>query len=109
LAVLTNSATDEAQKKLEETGIGDLFDFVAGTDEVKAFKPHPRVYELGLARAGVDAGDACMVAAHAWDLLGARRAGMRTAYLARAQPWPAMLDEPDFSAPDLAMLAGVIQ
>lgn len=109
LAVLTNSATDEAQKKLEETRIGGLFDFVAGTDEVKAFKPHPRVYELGVARAGVDAGDTCMVAAHAWDLLGARRAGMRTAYLARTQPWPTMLDEPDFTAPDLAALAGVIE
>jgi 2-haloacid dehalogenase len=108
LAVLTNSASDEAEKKLEATGVRGLFEFVAGTDEVQAFKPDRRVYALGLARAGVDAGDACMVAAHAWDLLGAQRAGMRTAYLERARPWPAMLDDPDYRAPDLRALAELI-
>jgi 2-haloacid dehalogenase len=109
LAVLTNSAGDEAIEKLEATGIRQLFEFVAGTDEVRAFKPDPRVYALGLERAGAPAGDVCMIAAHAWDLLGAARAGMRTAYLARMSPWPEMLDEPDRQAPDLGALAQVMR
>jgi 2-haloacid dehalogenase len=97
---------DEAESKLEATGIRAFFDFVAGTDEVEAFKPDPRVYALGLERAGSD--DVWMVAAHAWDLMGAARAGMRTAYLARLQPWPGMLDEPAAQAPDLEALASVL-
>jgi 2-haloacid dehalogenase len=105
LAVLTNSARDEAAEKLEATGVRDLLEFVAGTDEVRAFKPDPRVYALALERADAPPGDVCMVAAHAWDLLGAARAGMRTAYLARTSPWPQMLDEPDRQAPDLGALA----
>jgi 2-haloacid dehalogenase len=109
LAVLTNSSTTEAEEKLDAVGIRDRFEFVAGTEEVEAFKPDPRVYRLGLDRAGVDASDACMVAAHAWDLLGASRVGMRTAYLARAKPWPSVLAEPTFAARDLPELANVLK
>jgi 2-haloacid dehalogenase len=109
LAVLTNSSRDEAIQKLEATGILDQFEFVAGTDEVRAFKPDARVYALGLDHAGVDSGDTVMVAAHAWDLLGGQRAGMRTAYLARERPWPSMLDEPDYKASDLRELADTLR
>jgi 2-haloacid dehalogenase len=105
LAVLTNSASGEAAQKLEATGIRHLFEFVAGTDEVHAFKPDPRVYGLGTRHSGAQAGEIRMGAAHAWDLLGAARAGMRTAYLARTAAWPAMLDEPDWQGPDLVALA----
>jgi 2-haloacid dehalogenase len=105
MAVLTNSGRDEATEKLEATGILDRFEFVAGSDEVQAFKPHPRVYALGVDRTGADRSDICMVAAHAWDLVGARRSGLRSAYLARTQPWPAMLDEPDYSSAELVGLA----
>jgi HAD superfamily hydrolase (TIGR01509 family) len=105
LAVLTNSSRDDAEQKLEATGIRDCFEFVAGTDEVRVFKPHPRVYELGIERTGVDYDQFVMVAAHPWDLLGARRAGLLTAYLARDRSWPEMLDRPDWEAPDLQELA----
>lgn len=108
LAVLTNSSGAEASEKLEALGVRDRFEFVAGTDEVRTFKPDPRVYRLGLEHAGVEAADACMVAAHAWDLLGAARAGLRTAYLEREKPWPSMLAEPDHQAPDLIALANVL-
>jgi 2-haloacid dehalogenase len=105
MGVLTNSARAEATEKLAATGIAGFFEFVAGTDEVRAFKPDGRVYALGTQRAGTDASDVCMVAAHAWDLLGARRAGMRTAYLARASDWPPALEEPDYQSPNLMELA----
>jgi FMN phosphatase YigB (HAD superfamily) len=109
LAVLTNSGGEEAFEKLTATGIADRFEFVAGSDEVEAFKPHPDVYELGIERTGARPDDIALVAAHAWDLLGAAHAGMRTAYLARDGDWPEMLDEPDWQAPDLLALAATIE
>jgi 2-haloacid dehalogenase len=45
----------------------------------------------------VDPADAWMVAAHAWDLAGARGVGMRTAWLSRLE---SRFDE-NFGAPDV--------
>jgi 2-haloacid dehalogenase len=81
--VLTNSARDTAEKALAAAGLRDLFDVVAGSDEVRAFKPDPRVYHLGIERTGAAPGEVCMVASHWWDLMGAARAGMRTAWVER--------------------------
>lgn len=56
-------------------------------DEIQVAKPDPRVYETtnshltarGLGRDGD--GSRWFVAAHAWDLIAARKAGFKTAYL----------------------------
>ncbi|MEU9223558.1 haloacid dehalogenase type II [Streptomyces massasporeus] len=48
-----------------------------------AYKPSPEVYRLALDSAGCPPERVLMVAAHAWDLRGARAAGMRTAYVHR--------------------------
>jgi 2-haloacid dehalogenase len=104
--VLTNSARETAETALAAAGLLDLFDVVAGSDEVAAFKPDPRVYRLGLTRTGAAPPDVCMVAAHWWDLMGAARAGLRTAWVERdgralSQAGP----PPDLSAATLDELA----
>lgn len=83
IGVLTNSARESAETALGAAGLLDLFDVVAGSDEVEAFKPDPRVYRLGLERTGSAPHEVCMVASHWWDLMGAARAGMRTAWVER--------------------------
>ena len=52
-------------------------------EAVSAYKPAPEVYRLAVDTAGCPAERVLMVAAHAWDLRGARAAGMRTAYVRR--------------------------
>ncbi|NLU75597.1 haloacid dehalogenase type II [Streptomyces sp. HNM0575] len=52
-------------------------------ETVQAYKPAPEVYRLALDTAGCPPERALMVAAHAWDLRGARANGMRTAYVHR--------------------------
>jgi len=81
LAVITNSARETGEQHLQRAGLLDRFDRVAGTDEIGAYKPDRRVYALV-------PGD-WHVAAHWWDILGARRAGRRTVYVARREPLPA--------------------
>ena len=76
------------------------------------FKPDPAVY-LGAARLlGLEPGQVLMVAAHPTDLVAARRAGLRTAYVPRpAEYGPGGWMEPvgdavfDTVAPDLNALA----
>jgi 2-haloacid dehalogenase len=53
-------------------------------DTIKIAKPDLRVYENAkqhLIARGVDEGEKWFVAAHAWDLIAARKAGFKTAYL----------------------------
>ena len=80
LVVLTNSAREAAEEVLTRAGLRDRFAAVRGTDEVGAFKPDPRVY--GMLAGG---GERWLVAAHWWDVLGARTAGLRTAWVARKE------------------------
>jgi 2-haloacid dehalogenase len=53
------------------------------SEAVLAYKPAPEVYQLAIDTSGCPPEHALMVAAHAWDLRGARARGMRTAYVQR--------------------------
>ncbi|NUR39648.1 MAG: HAD-IA family hydrolase, partial [Streptomyces sp.] len=70
------------------------------------YKPDPAVYQLAVTVSGLPPERLLMVAAHAWDLRGAQRLGLRTAYVARpvGDP-PAPEDRFDLYADDLTDLA----
>ena len=106
LAVLTNSPTATAERGLRAAGLRERFARVVGTDQVGVFKPDPRVYRHGLMALGAEPGDATMVAAHWWDLRGARAAGMRVAWVGRREEaLTALLPDPDASGADLVAVA----
>ncbi|GAA1102179.1 haloacid dehalogenase type II [Streptomyces javensis] len=75
-------------------------------EDARTYKPDPAVYELAVAVSGRPPERLLMVAAHAWDLRGAQRLGLRTAYVARpvGDP-PALADRFDLYADGLAGLA----
>ena len=56
---------------------GDLFRRRGG-----ALKPFAAPYRMVAERCGVDIGDVCLVAAHAWDVSGALAAGAQAAFVA---------------------------
>lgn len=105
IVALTNGAVDSTEKLLERGGLSELFDEILSCDEVRRFKPHSAPYRLALERAG---SQATMVAAHGWDIVGARSAGLETIWISREEhEWPFPLDRPQ-SAPDLAAAARLI-
>jgi len=75
-------------------------------EDAGTYKPDPAVYRLAVTVSGLPPERLLMVAAHAWDLRGAQRLGLRTAYVARpvGDP-PAPEDRFDLYADDLADLA----
>lgn len=91
---------------------GDLrFDCLLSAELAHAYKPAPEVYRLAARLLAVEAGDLMLVAAHPWDLDGARRAGLRTAFVERPLEYgpgsPARADpQADESVSDLLALAG---
>jgi 2-haloacid dehalogenase len=109
LVALTNSAADAARAALEAAGLLEHLEAVIGADAVGAYKPDPRVYEHALAELDAVAGDTWMVAGHWWDIHGAKRAGLRTAWIARDEgELLSTTPEPDVRAEDLAGAAGRI-
>ncbi|NNN29862.1 haloacid dehalogenase type II [Streptomyces sp. S3(2020)] len=75
-------------------------------EDARTYKPDPAVYRLAVTVSGRPPERLLMVAAHAWDLRGARSLGLRTAYVARPvgdPPTPA--DRFDLHATDLLDLA----
>ena len=109
LAVLTNSPTETAERGLRAAGLRERFEHVVGTDQVGVFKPDARVYRHGLAAIGAEPGEATMVAAHWWDLRGARAVGMRVAWVGRGEGvLSGLLPDPDASGADLLATAMMI-
>jgi 2-haloacid dehalogenase len=88
MAVITNSARQIGEQHLDKAGPAGFFERVVGTDEVGAYKPAREVYAYALDELGASPGDAWLVAAHDWDIVGARAAGMRTAFLGRGGSAP---------------------
>ena len=105
--VLTNSTTDAAERSLRSAGLRDHIEIVIGSDVVKTFKPHPRVYANAAATLDVEPAEVCLVAAHAWDVTGAMRVGLRGAWSAHAERrLTSVVPEPDVRGDDLADVAG---
>jgi 2-haloacid dehalogenase len=63
---------------------GDLrFDAVLSAELAQAYKPAPEAYRTAARLLGVQPAELMLVAAHPWDLEGARNAGLRTAFVDR--------------------------
>ena len=82
------------------------FDAIISVDQVGAFKPSPGIYRKAIQRLGCEPGEAMMVAAHAFDILGAQACGFRAAYVNRYQlPTEESEYQPDIIVDDFVELA----
>ncbi len=109
LAALTNSTLAVAAEQLEQAGLIDLFDQVLSADTVRRLKPAPEPYRMAGGRFGVDIGEVRLIAAHAWDVAGARHAGCAAAFVARpGKALDPLADPPDVVGGDLGEVADQI-
>ena len=106
MVALTNSAPTAARQQLENAQLIDLFERSFSVDDVKRYKPAPEPYRHVAQQLAVAIGDLRMIAAHAWDVLGALRAGCVAAFIARPGKvlYP-LGPRPDIVAPDLEAAA----
>lgn len=75
-------------------------------DEVRSVKPHPSTYRHAVDALGAEPHDVTLAAAHDWDVAGAKRAGLRAAYVDHGQqPLSPAAAPPDVHASGLEYLA----
>jgi 2-haloacid dehalogenase len=109
LAALTNSTEQVARAQLEHAGLIDAFELVLSADTVGRLKPAPEPYLMAAERLGVAVGEVRLVAAHAWDVAGAARAGCATAFVARpGKVLDPLVERPEIVGADLAEVADAI-
>jgi len=110
LGVLSQSSAAATDSVLRFAGLRDRFELVLSAQDAGAFKPDLRPYRYALEQTQADTGNAvCMVSTHWWDVAGAKRAGLRTGWVARRER--ALLDTvpaPDYTGRDLAEVAEAI-
>jgi len=110
LGVLSQSSAAATDSVLRFAGLRDRFELVLSAQDGGAFKPDPRAYRYAVETTGADSLDAvCFVSTHWWDVAGAKRAGLRTGWVARRER--ALLDTvptPDYTGRDLSEVAGAI-
>jgi len=81
LAALSNGGFALVTNLVKSSGLP--FDCVLSAELARAYKPDPAVYRTAAELLDVHPREILMVAAHTWDIDGAREAGMRTAFLER--------------------------
>jgi 2-haloacid dehalogenase len=82
-AILSNGSATMLDSAVGAAGLRELFDAVLSVDDVKVFKPHPRVYAYGLEKLGLRAHEVSFQSSNAWDAYGASHFGLRVVWCNR--------------------------
>jgi 2-haloacid dehalogenase len=88
LAILSNGEPKMLEAAARSAGILPLLDHIISVEDVKIFKPSPRVYNLAPERLGVSPAELGFVSSNSWDAAGAASAGLRTFWIQRSAAEP---------------------
>jgi len=107
IAVLSNGDPDMLEAAKPYHGIP--FDRVISVAEAGSFKPHVATYTKAAELMGVRMDEVLFVANHAFDCIGAKSAGMHTAFVdRRKRPFGGTPHQPDLRVDDLTALADTL-
>jgi 2-haloacid dehalogenase len=107
LVILSNGDPD--MLKAAGPHIGFPFDHVISVAEAGYFKPHWRTYAKAEELIGLDRSSCLFVANHAFDCIGAKSYGMRTAFIdRRKRPFGETPHQADLIVADFAELAAAL-
>ncbi|MFN2521075.1 MAG: haloacid dehalogenase type II [Candidatus Limnocylindria bacterium] len=107
IVVLSNGDPDMLEAAKQYHGIA--FDRVISVAEAGSFKPHVVTYSKAAEIMEVRPDEVLFVANHAFDCIGAKAAGMHTAFIdRRKRPFGATPYQPDLRVDDMASLADLM-
>lgn len=92
LFAFSNGAAADVTAVLDAAGLLPVLDGVVSVDDVKTFKPAPAVYAHARRASGAWSAPCWLVSGNAWDVIGARAAGLDAAWIRRSDmqifdPW----------------------
>lgn len=107
LVTLSNGSTGVAERLLTNAGLRQEFEHVLSVDDAGVWKPASGSYAYAARTCGVPAAEMMLVAVHPWDIDGAARAGLATAWINRdGRPYPEYFTAPTHTITALTELPG---
>jgi 2-haloacid dehalogenase len=110
LVTLSNGEVSVAERLFARAGMSGHFERQLSTEDAGFWKPAPAAYAYAAGRCRTRPAAMMLVAVHPWDIDGAHRAGLRTAWINRTEePYPGYFSAPTLEArslPHLAVLLG---
>lgn len=106
LVALTNGNSSVVMKQMKFAGLTEYFEEIYSVEAVRKYKPSGAPYRYVLEQQDITPEKGLMVAAHGWDISGAQRLGMQTAFIKRTGKslYP-LADKPTYSCVDCLELA----
>jgi 2-haloacid dehalogenase len=106
MAIFSNGAPAMLNALLDASGLRPAFQEIISADEVKVYKPTPKIYQHAAQRLGRPIGETRLISANPFDVSGALNAGMRAALVNRSgAPLDPLGPRPDVIVGTLTELA----
>ena len=81
IATLTNGPKKNSINLLKKNKLIKLVDYQFSVEDLKIWMPHPEPYLFVSDQLNYNPNEIIMVAAHGWDINGAKKVGMKTGYI----------------------------
>lgn len=99
---LTNGSAENTHHLLKQSSLLDFIEHIISIDEIHHWKPRREVYLHAAKIADIPAAQLALVAAHAWDIHGASKAGLITGWVSRLEKhYVSSMNSPDIKAETL--------
>ncbi|MHB8657322.1 MAG: haloacid dehalogenase type II [Solirubrobacteraceae bacterium] len=106
LVTLTNGSVETTRALLERGNSAELMEQLLSVESVGRWKPAPEPYSYAAGRCGVRPEQMMLAAVHPWDVDGAGRAGLTTAWINRSRgPYPECFRRANLECRDFMELA----
>ena len=83
LAILSNGTPDLLNELVENNKLNNLFDDLFSIEEVKIYKPDPKVYELPIKKYKIKSNEITFLSANTWDVSGGGNFGYNSIWVNR--------------------------
>ena len=83
IVTLTNGSKENTIKLLKNNDLLSYISRCFSINEIKIWKPNKKTYTYVCKKMNVPPSKTLMIAAHAWDIHGAKKAGLKTGYITR--------------------------
>ena len=83
LAILSNGTPSLLNNLVKSNNLNNLFDDLFSIEEVKIYKPHPKVYDLPIEKYKIKKNEVVFLSANTWDVSGAGNYGYQSIWVNR--------------------------
>ena len=109
LAILSNGTYDLLNELVESNKLNNLFDDLFSIEEVKIYKPDPRVYELPIKKYRIKSNEITFLSANTWDVSGGGNFGYNSIWVNRHNSVFDILDfQPENEISNLTQLLDIV-